>query len=315
MNEYLVIMAIPTSRTKENGVITVDQEKCTGCGKCVSVCGDGCLELHEKKSRPGSETMFGCFACGQCMAVCPESAIQINGRCLSSNDIIPFRPEIFPATFDALYSLFLHRRSVRKFRDKPVEKEYIEKILEAAQTAPAGLPPSDVCVKIWDTKEKVHEFSKDYCKYLEKMKWFFSPLFLALMRPFWGKANDEMFRHFLKPLVERYTSDMNHGLDSVTYHAPVAMYFYASPYSDPADPIIAATYAMLAAESLGLGTCMLGAIHPFIQSGSAGEKFREKHGIRFKSREGLFLIMGYRKTEFQRGIRRSFAHIDQLGNN
>jgi nitroreductase len=57
---------------------------------------------------------------------------------------------------------------------------------------------------------------------------------------------------------------------------------------DVADPIVAATYAMIAAESLGLGTCMLGAKHPLIQNGKAAQKFREKHGIRYKSREGLF---------------------------
>jgi nitroreductase len=94
------------------------------------------------------------------------------------------------------------------------------------------------------------------------------------------------------------------------YDAPLALYFYGSPYTDPADPIIAATYAMLAAESLGLGTCMLGAIHPFIQSGKAADKFRKKQGIRFKSKEGLFLIIGHAKVKFKQGINRSFANVD-----
>ena len=48
------------------------------------------------------------------------------------------------------------------------------------------------------------------------------------------------------------------GVDWFFYDAPLALYFYASPYADPADPLIPATYAMLAGESLGLGTCMLG---------------------------------------------------------
>ncbi len=61
---------------------------------------------------------------------------------------------------------------------------------------------------------------------------------------------------------------MKHGINYVTYDAPATIYFYGSPYCDYADPIIAATYAMLAAESLGLGTCMIGGIHPFLQNGS-----------------------------------------------
>ena len=49
------------------------------------------------------------------------------------------------------------------------------------------------------------------------------------------------------------------------YDAPVALCFYGSPCCDPAGPVIAATYAMPAAESLGLGTCMIGGNDPFIQ--------------------------------------------------
>lgn len=84
------------------------------------------------------------------------------------------------------------------------------------------------------------------------------------------------------------------------------------PYADPADPIVAATYAMIAAESLGLGTCMLGAVHPFIQNGKAAQRFRKKYGIHHKSREGLFVIMGYPNVEYGKGIRRTFASIDRV---
>ena len=87
------------------------------------------------------------------------------------------------------------------------------------------------------------------------------------------------------------------------------MYFYGSPYSDPADPIIAATYAMIAAESLGLGTCMLGAIHPFIQSGNKARKFRESNGIKFASRKGLFVIFGHPEVKYHKGINRTFASV------
>jgi nitroreductase len=132
------------------------------------------------------------------------------------------------------------------------------------------------------------------------------------MRPFWGKTNDEMFRKLLSPLIRIYVDSMKKGENVVTYDAPVTLYFYGSPYSDPDDPAIASTYAMLAAESLGLGTCMIGGIHPFIQHGRAAAKFREKHGIRYKSTAGLFLILGYPNVKFKKGIRRTFANLDSL---
>jgi hypothetical protein len=65
---------------------------------------------------------------------------------------------------------------------------------------------------------------------------------LALMRPLWGKETDELFKGFLKPLFRVYTTDgMDKGVNTINYDASLAMYFYGSPYSDPADPIIAAT--------------------------------------------------------------------------
>jgi nitroreductase len=70
---------------------------------------------------------------------------------------------------------------------------------------------------------------------------------------------------------------------------------------------------MIAAEALGLGTCMLGAIHPFIQYGKSAQKLREKYGISYKSREGIFLIMGYPRIEYKKGIRRTLASVKFYG--
>jgi len=303
-------MAIPTSRTKEPGVITVDAAKCTGCGKCVAVCGDLSLELADGICRPSGHGIFECIGCGQCMAVCPEDAIEVHGRFISPGDLFPLRAKEISASYEALMGLLYRRRSIRKYKNLAVEPSLIDKVLEAAKTAPMGLPPSDVSVIVFDSKEKVRAFAEDFCRYLEKIKWLSSRWFLALMKPFWGKETDELFRNFMRPLIDKYLSEMKRGENVVNYDAPVALYFYGSPYSDPGDPLIAATYAMIAAESLGLGTCMLGAVHPFIQNGRAAKKFREKQGIRCKSREGIFLIMGYPKAEFLKGIRRTFVSVN-----
>jgi len=73
---------------------------------------------------------------------------------------------------------------------------------------------------------------------------------------------------------------------------------------------VAATYAMLAAGAMGLGTCMLGGILPMIQSGRKAKAFRQSHGIKYKSREGLFLAIGYPAVTFRKGIRRTFASVE-----
>lgn len=300
-------MAIPTSRTRESALVSIDSELCTGCGCCAEVCKDFGLELKNGKAVLSSHPMFGCIGCGHCMAVCPHGAISVDGRMLSKGDLFDLPDLSHTTDYEHLLALLQKRRSVREFADKRVEMDVVEKILEAASTAPMGLPPSDVNVAIWLGKEKSRAFAADFSAYLKGLKFMTSPWFLAAMRPFWGRANDEMFRGFVGPLFEAYTIEFDKGNNYINYDAPLLMYFYGSPYADPADPIVAATYAMLAGEALGLGTCMLGAVHPFVQQGRKAAAFRKKHNIRYKSREGLFVAFGYPAVRYSKGIHRTFA--------
>ncbi len=303
-------MAIPTSRTHEAAKLHFSPEHCNGCGLCVQVCKDFSIVIVDGKAQDAATSIFGCIGCGHCMAICPQEAITVTGRCLSADDLTELPGRGNGGDYPSLMKLLQRRRSIREFKDKVVEAELIDKVLEAVRTAPMGLPPSDVHILVFDSREKVRKFSQDFCTYLEGLKWLVSGWFLACMRPFWGKANDALFRDFVRPLVYSYTGAMARGEDLVTYDAPVALYFYGSPLCDPADPIVAATYAMLAAESLGLGTCMLGGMHPLIQNGRAARKFREQQGIRHASREGLMVIMGHPRVVYHKGIRRSLAAVD-----
>jgi nitroreductase/NAD-dependent dihydropyrimidine dehydrogenase PreA subunit len=305
-------MAIPTSRTHQSAIISIDINKCDGCGECVKACSDFSFEIEDKKVKLTDNSIFGCVACGHCMMACPQGVIAVEGRTLSPVQLFELPDKNSVTTYESLLSLLQRRRSIREFKDKPVENEKVNQILEAAQTAPIGIPPSDVHVVILENKKHVRTFAEDFSNYLKNIRWMSSRWFLALMRPFWGKVNDEMMREFIKPVFDIYVDEMEKGNNWINYDAPLAMYFYGSQYADPADPIIAATYAMLAGESLGLGTCMLGAVHPFIQNGKKARQFREKWGIKQKSREGLFVIFGYANVHYKKGVKRTFADIHRV---
>ena len=305
-------MAIPTSRVKTAAIVSIDQNKCNSCGQCLQVCSAFCLEQRDDQAVCAETSLLECFACGQCQAICPTGAITVNGRELGPEDFFDLPHANSAATFEQILALFQRRRSIRKFSSRPVDPDKVAKILEAAQTAPIGLPPSDVKVLVLNSVEKNRAFAKDFCDIIKNVTWLTAPWFLTLMRPFWGKDNDQMFRNFVKPAINILIKHMDKGENMLTYDAPLSMYFYATPLADPADPIVAATQAMLAGQALGLGTCMIGSVHPFLQWGSRSRRFREKYGITNKSPQGLLVLYGHSDLTFRKGITRTFASIEML---
>lgn len=304
-------MAIITSRTNENGQITFQYDRCNSCGLCVKICKDFSLKMENNKPVLSDQALFGCVACGHCMAVCQNDAIQISGRELSVNDLIDLSEMGNKSSYDQLKSLLISRRSIRDFRDIEVGEELIEKIIEAAVSAPMGLPPSDVHLVILKGKDKVHEFSFDVIDYFSKIGWIFSKWMIWIWR-LMGKEAYQLMKSFGNPLVKFMVETRKKNENYLLYDAPLAMYFSASPYSDPADPYISATYAMLAAESLGLGSCMIGSVHPMIQYGA--KKLKKKWNLPAKSPSGIIVIFGYPKYRFKSGIKRSFAKVTYFAN-
>lgn len=298
-------MTIKTSRADTNGVITIDPALCTGCGLCAIVCKDLSL-IVDGIAKINTNPIFGCVGCGQCVAICPSDAIIVEGRTLSRTDYVEIPAKEFRADFDHVYSMMLTRRSIRDFKNKKIDSELINKILQAAVTAPMGIPPSSVEVLVLDGQDKVREFSYDFIDYLKKYKRFLKPSTLRVLRPFIGKDNYNAFKDFVIPLVDFFTQRKELDEDWLLYNAPLAIYFYGA-YTDPADPYIAATYAMLAAESLGLGSCMIGSVNPFLKYG--GKTIKEKYNINSKVREGIIVIFGYPKYEYKKSIKRTFEKI------
>jgi NAD-dependent dihydropyrimidine dehydrogenase PreA subunit len=61
-------------------IVTVDTEKCQGCGDCVENCAVGALELVEedgKKVAQFTADTDECIGCLSCESSCPEGAVTV----------------------------------------------------------------------------------------------------------------------------------------------------------------------------------------------------------------------------------------------
>lgn len=300
-------VAVKNSRTGEAAEVRIDYDRCTGCGECAAVCAMT-LVMEGGRVKADRARLFGCIGCGQCAAVCPKGCVTVEGRALSPADIVPLPAPETRTDYEGLYALMLSRRSVRRFADQEVGRETIDKILAAASTGPVSITPSDVNVWVLAGRAKVRAFAAEFVDLLAaKKKWICSPPVLALMRPFAGREMVESMRDFVGPLLDEIVAARSRGEDALFYDAPLVMVFQGSPYASPADPMIAATYATLAAESLGLSSCMVGTVVPFLKQ---SRPLAEKYGIRANSRDGIAVVFGYPAVAYRRAVKRTFAHVD-----
>ncbi len=294
---------------EETGVPQIDEEKCARCGRCAEVCHTETLQMLDGRPVVARRTFMGCFACGQCMAVCPTGGITVRGRRLDPADLVDLSPPGTAATAEGLEALLLQRRSTRDFSAAEVDRATADRILEMAATAPMGIPPSEVGVSVILGRAEVHQFAQAMIGAFGKTVKTFRPLMLTLMRPFLGKTQHAMFRDFVVPLLKLMVERWDRGQDAFCYDAPAAMLFHHGPTADAADGHIVTTYAMLAAESLGLGTCWIGTVEVLNHFAA----LKTRYGVPEENTVSSLLLLGYPAVRFERSLRRKLAQVRFVG--
>jgi NAD-dependent dihydropyrimidine dehydrogenase PreA subunit len=110
-------------------LINVDREKCNKDGICIAECPAQVLRIDHGDEYPTTTPDFEevCIECGHCVAVCPTGAFSLEW--LSPEECPAIRKELMLSPEQA--EQFLRsRRSIRVFKDKPVERAKLEKLIE-----------------------------------------------------------------------------------------------------------------------------------------------------------------------------------------
>lgn len=138
---------------------------------------------------------------------------------------------------NAIYS----RRSIRNFQPEPVTKDQVNQLLTAAVQAPSAMNSQPWSFAVIQDPQLLKELS-------DRAKTFL----LGILKE--------------KPLMEKYRGAMMNSEFNIFYNASTLIVIYAKPEGpDPeTDCCLAAQNIMLAAHSLGLGSCWIGFACPLL---------------------------------------------------
>ena len=78
-------------------IITIDEEKCSGCGLCASACHEGAIGMVNGKAKLLHEHY--CDGLGDCLPACPENAISFEEREAAAARVRSVRPSSMTSLF------------------------------------------------------------------------------------------------------------------------------------------------------------------------------------------------------------------------
>ena len=118
------------------GLIVIDHEKCNRDGICAAECPARVIESpQDGLPQPGADFEEICLRCGHCVAVCPTGAFSLDwmesGDCQSLDSGLDLNEP-------QANQFLLSRRSIRVFKDRPVEREKLEKLVWVGCQAPSA---------------------------------------------------------------------------------------------------------------------------------------------------------------------------------
>lgn len=260
-------------------MITIDQEKCIGCSRCVRDCYPAYLSVSAGKAIVTGQR---CMLCGHCVAICPQDAIVIDNT--DQSEIVSCGAMVPP---EALRTFMQSRRSVRQFMDKPVPHELLKEIIEAGRFTPTGSNSQSVRYIILEEK---------------------LPQARALAAEALHRQSQLPEKSAYSSSLQRIYNDHLIGKDSLFHGAP-AVIVIADDQPTGINGALAASRMELMVNSLGLGACFVGF---FILAMEAEPALRTLLALPDGCRAITTLAIGYPAVAYERTVPRKPAQVTWL---
>ena len=241
----------------ENSKIVVKNEDCTKCQVCGSVCPYELFFIENDTLQLQSQFEEECIECGHCSAICPVDIIRLKAH---QNEILKDIPkkEDLPS-YSSLLNLVTIRRSIRNFKNHAVPKEELIKLLELAKYTATGHNEENIYYTIVQDTELLEKFSNEITTNIRNLVGKLEDSegrasLEAVLPPETMKKAIEFLPGFKRNIdrVERGRDPWHRGGILLIMHSPKTTTALIENCS------LAACNIMLAAESLGIGTCSLG---------------------------------------------------------
>jgi nitroreductase/NAD-dependent dihydropyrimidine dehydrogenase PreA subunit len=223
-------------------LITIDENLCKRDGICASECPSGTIFVKEKGSVPivSRKAEEFCVRCGHCVAVCPQGAITMD--MMKPQDCVPVLEDGLPNA-DQTRLLLTSRRSIRTFKEEPVSRDMLEKLIDTVRYAPSQGNAQPVEWSIVENRADVKKLAA---------------LVIDWMRLVVENDSETAKNWHCPSLVAAW----DQGIDMISRNAPHIIAAHVPGKNNfimpQLDCHLAITFLDLAAYSMGLGACWLG---------------------------------------------------------
>ena len=263
-------------------LFTIDPEKCNRDGICVTSCPFALIEMKSEDAIPTPIAIAEerCMNCGHCMAVCPKGALTLKTMGPSDCRSVIRDKKI---NFEEMEQLFLARRSIRVFKDKPVSKETLRELFRLVGYAPSGHNARVVQWLVIEDAKEIKKLSGLVIEWLRRLLKE-NPLLAISME------------------ADILVGAWDRGGDYILHSAPHVIIAHGPQHFKDVYPVrsefaIAMSYLELAAASMGIGTCWAGFFQAAVQF---YPPMNEAIGLPDGQLSYECMMLGYPKYNYQR---------------